>query len=259
MRAIVLAAGQGTRLRPLTDELPKCLVELCGESLLDRQARTLRARGIEDILVVGGYRADAVEARGYNVVRNPRYEQTNMVASLFCASAWLDGAEDVLITYGDIVYEPRVLGAVMDCDDPLGLAVDLQWRRYWSLRFEDPLADAETLRLDTDGHVVEVGKKPTGYDEIQAQYMGLIRIRADRAADVRDTYARMDRDAIYDGKEFDNMYMTSFLQHLIDSGRRVRAIPVHSGWLEIDSMSDLELYHSMQRRGELAPFFNVQE
>lgn len=258
MRAIILAAGQGTRLRPLTDHQPKCLVELCDVSLLERQARVLRAAGVEDILVVVGYRADAIAARGFDVIRNERYERTNMVASLFCAADRLDGGADVLITYGDIVYEPRVLRAVMDCRAPLGLAVDLEWRRYWSLRFEDPLADAETLRLDADGHVVEVGKKPTDYDEIQAQYMGLIRIRADRAVDVRDAYARMDRDAIYDGKDFEGMYMTSFLQHLIDSGWRVRAIPVRNGWLEIDSISDLELYHSMQRRGELAPFFNVQ-
>ncbi len=258
MRAIILAAGQGTRLRPLTDHRPKCLVELCGVSLLDRQARALRSAHVEDLLVVGGYRADSIETRGYQVVRNHRYEQTNMVASLFSAASCLDGNDDVLIAYGDIVYEPRVLAAVMECDAAIALAVDLDWRRYWSLRFDDPLADAETLRLDDAGHVVEIGKKPDGYERIQAQYLGLIRVRADRASALRKVYAAMDRGAEYDGKDFENMYMTSFLQYLIDIGWPVLAAPVEGGWLEVDSTSDLDLYHAMHRCGRLADFFDVE-
>jgi len=123
MRVIILAAGQGTRLRPLTDDRPKCLVELGGVSLLERQARVLAGEGFRDLCVVGGYRADQIESRGFRVVRNPRYEQTNMVASLFCVAEAFDGGDDVLVAYGDIVYERRVLRAVAASPAAIALAV----------------------------------------------------------------------------------------------------------------------------------------
>jgi hypothetical protein len=65
-------------------------------------------------------------------------------------------------------------------------------------------------------------------------------------------YCELDREATYDGKNFDNMYMTSFLQELIDSGWLVKAAFVRNGWLEVDAVSDLELYESMERAGTLS-------
>jgi len=258
MRAIILAAGQGTRLRPLTDDRPKCLVDLCGVSLLERQTDVLRRGGVEKIIVVGGYLADRIAARGFHVLTNEQYASTNMVASLFCAEALLDGGDDVLVAYGDIVYEPRVLEAVATCTAPIGLAVDTAWRAYWSRRFADPLADAETLRLDATGHVVEVGKKPTGYEQIEAQYLGLFKIRADEAPRLGEVYRAMDAGRLYDGQPYEKMYMTSFLQHLIETGHRVQAVPTQGGWLEVDSLDDLRLYHALHERGELKAFFNVE-
>jgi L-glutamine-phosphate cytidylyltransferase len=67
----------------------------------------------------------------------------------------------------------------------------------------------------------------------------------------------MDRGAIYDGKDFDNMYMTSFLQNLIDSGWKAKAVVVESGWLEVDSVGDLEHYEEMYNKGKLGQFYKV--
>ena len=85
-RAIILAAGQGTRLRPLTNEKPKCLLSIQGKTLLQRQINSLKVEGIKDILVVGGYRASLIKKSGYNCIVNSRYESTNMVSILFTAS-----------------------------------------------------------------------------------------------------------------------------------------------------------------------------
>src|ERR1044071_3517735 len=88
---VILAAGEGTRLRPHTLDRPKCLVPLAGRPLLAWQTDALRAAGVDDIVVVTGYRADQIRALGYRTVFNPRYEKTNMVASLMCARDTLDG------------------------------------------------------------------------------------------------------------------------------------------------------------------------
>ncbi|ABM61551.1 NTP transferase domain-containing protein [Halorhodospira halophila] len=239
MKAIILAAGQGTRLRPLTDDKPKCLVELAGKSLLDHQLDVLRAAGVDDIHVVAGYRADQLERPGFTRHINERYAETNMVGTLFAAESVMTGESDLIISYGDIVYEPRVLAALQAVDAPIGLAVDREWRRYWAARMDDPLADAETLKLTDGDRVVELGKKPEGYADIQGQYTGLIKVRADHVRRLPEVWRAMDRHATYDGKDYDNMYMTSFIQHLIDMGWEARAAFIDNGWAEVDCEADL--------------------
>ena len=91
IKALILAAGQGTRLRPLTDNKPKCLVELCGTSLLERQAKVLRECGIDDICVAAGYRAEQIRELGFRTIENPKYETTNMVETLMCAEEFIKG------------------------------------------------------------------------------------------------------------------------------------------------------------------------
>lgn len=252
MRALVLAAGQGTRLRPLTDDRPKCLVPLLGRPLLEWQVDALRAAGIADITVVTGYRAEQIEAMGLATVHNPRYASTNMVASLMAASAILRDGEDLVIAYGDLVYEPAVVRALVGAPHDLAITIDLEWRRLWALRMSDPLDDAESLRLDASGSVRELGRRPLDLSEIEGQFMGLILLRAPAAGHVIDVYDSLDPHGEYEGSDRDNMFMTGFLQYLIDHGTTVASVPVARGWLEVDSVEDLERYEALDAAGELA-------
>ena len=93
MKAIILAAGRGSRLKGLTDDRPKCLVELGGVRLLDWQLAALKAAGIEDVVVVTGYRADLLQAEGVRTIHNPDWARTNMVRSLLCAALRSDEAQ----------------------------------------------------------------------------------------------------------------------------------------------------------------------
>lgn len=256
-QAIILAAGQGTRLRPITDDKPKCLTPLDGKSLLARQTDVLQSAGIDDIVVIGGYRIDQIKALGYQCHENPSYESTNMVSTLFCAEQLMSGREDLLICYGDIIYQPNNLITLLQSEAEIALMVDKDWRQLWELRLDDPLSDAETLKLDDEGHVLELGKKPKSYDEIQGQYTGLIKVRKDKVQDFIHFYHDMDKDKNYDGQDFDNMYMTSFIQQLIDNGWEVKSAEVSNGWLEIDSVSDLEIYQSLQDQGQLKSYCDL--
>ena len=258
-RAIILAAGQGTRLQPYTLDRPKCLVPLAGRPLLEWQVDSLRAAGIDDITVVTGYRADQIEALGHPTAHNDRYSATNMLASLMCDRGGLDGADDVIVAYGDLVYEPRVVEALVAADAPVAITVDRSWQRLWELRMEDPLADAETLRLDGDGNVVELGRKPESLDEIEGQYMGLIGLRADFVPQFVATYDGLDPAGPYEGRDRDNMYMTSFLQHLIDHVCAVTAVTVDGGWLEVDTTDDLDTYESLHEDGLLDRYCTLVE
>ena len=177
LKAIILAAGKGTRLRPYTLDRPKCLVEVDGHSLLDRQLAVLATEAIHPIVLVGGYRVEMLNRPGIQLRVNPAYAETNMVWTLFCAEDDLEG--DVLLCYGDIVYSQEILQAILASKADIAVAIDLDWESYWRARNEDPLDDAETLKLAPDGRIYEIGQKPEKLDEIEGQYMGLIKLSSD--------------------------------------------------------------------------------
>src|ERR1700722_6272642 len=117
MRLVVLAAGQGTRLRPLTDSRPKCLVELAGRPLLEWQIATARTCGIEDIVVVGGYLIECLKAYDVMLLENPDFASKNMVRTLFCARDLF--ADGFVMSYGDIAYSPAAFDAVLASPAPI--------------------------------------------------------------------------------------------------------------------------------------------
>ncbi|RTR05362.1 NTP transferase domain-containing protein [Halomonas nitroreducens] len=255
MKAIILAAGQGTRLRPYTNDKPKCMVHLAGKSLLHRQMEIMSQCGISDSIIVGGYCIERIDPLDAKVVENYDYDSTNMLSTLFCARDHMIPGEDLLISYGDIVYEPQVLQSIIDCSAAICVAADTQWEKLWKLRMDDPLSDAETFVFDKNQYIVELGKHPKSYRQVQAQYMGLMRIRSDKVADVIAAYDALDVDALYDGSDFSNMYMTSFLQCLIDKGWLVKACLVEGGWLEVDTAEDLNTYERMAVEGSLDHYY----
>lgn len=256
-KAIILAAGTGSRLRPYTDDRTKVMVELFGQPILDYQLDVLKEHGIDDVTIVTGHAPDSIPDGPYRKVHNERYAESNMVESLFMARDVLRAKGDVVVAYGDIVFESVVLEAVLEKDAPITVAVDRKWHRYWSLRMDDPLDDAETLKLEQGDRIVELGKTPSSPNEIEGQYTGLIRFREDLAQRLPDIYDQMDRDATYDGEPFSNLYMTAFLQYLIDNGREVRAAFIENGWLEVDTCEDLELYHELEKNGNLSSYFEA--
>ncbi len=256
MRAVILAAGEGTRLRPFTADRPKCLVELAGRPLLAWQLDALTAAGVDDVTIVTGYRADQITV-GTRRVHNPRYDDTNMVASLMCARDAFDGTDDVLVAYSDIVYEARLVEALTGSAAAVAVLVDREWRALWELRMADPLGDAETLRMDPDGRLRELGRKPSSYDDIGGQYVGLVRVRADVAPEWPRRYDALDPAGTYEGRDRDHMFMTAFLQLMIDDDVPVHAVTVDRGWLEVDTCEDLEVYAGLHARQELAGFVRL--
>lgn len=250
MKVIILAAGKGTRLRPLTDTRPKCMVELKGKPLIQYQLETLRRNNIEDINVATGYLEEKIEFENINKYYNPNYASTNMVYTLFCAEEAMFG-DDLLITYGDIIYNDDVLKAVINSKADISVVVDKEWEKYWSARMENPLDDVETLKIGVDGSIKELGKKPKSFDEIEGQYIGMIKIRKELLPALKTFYNALDKSKSYDGKNFENMYMTSFLQLISERLLPLTPVFINNGWIEIDEPSDLEFFKFLCNNQEL--------
>tara|TARA_Y100001935_G_scaffold23360_1_gene16956 strand:- start:1203 stop:1976 length:774 start_codon:yes stop_codon:yes gene_type:complete len=257
MKVIILAAGSGNRLKPYTNDKPKCMVELLGKPILQYQVETLNALGLDDILVVGGYHIEKIKGFKFKIIKNEQYDCTNMVSSLFCAEDFINQNEDLIISYSDIIFEKEVLKNLLKSNAPIAISVDKNWSNLWQTRMENPLDDAETLKIKDEIYVRELGKKPKNIQEIEGQYMGLIKIRSDFISEFCNTWHSLDKKDTYDGQDFKNMYMTSFLQVFINRGIKVEAAFTNGGWLEIDTKDDLELYHNLHENNKLDMFIKL--
>lgn len=236
MKAIILAAGRGSRMKNLTEERPKCLVELRGKALLDWQLEALHAAGITEIAIVTGYKRELLADRGLTEFHNARWAETNMVSSLACAQDWLQ-AEPCIVSYSDIFYSPMAVQSLMTCAASLAVTYDPNWLELWTQRFGDPLLDAETFRLTPEHSLVEIGNKPTSVNEVQGQYMGLLRFTPEGWVEVMRIRSGLTVE------QCDKMHMTGTLQKVIDAGRvEIAAVPYTGEWGEVDCANDLDAY-----------------
>jgi len=237
-KVILLVAGEGKRLRPYTLDRPKCMVEIDGVSLIDRQLAVLKAEGLDDIVMIGGYKAGMLKREEIKLKLNPRYYETNMVWTLFSAEEELD--RDVIVSYGDIVYSREILQALLKSTVDIAVIIDKEWEGYWRARNEDPLDDAETLKLRDDETISEIGQRPKSLSEIEGQYMGLMKFSAKGIKQIKNIFHTAVKSGKLLNKSIENSYMTDLLQAVISKGDIVTAIPVYGGWVEVDTVADLE-------------------
>ncbi|MBL8607599.1 MAG: phosphocholine cytidylyltransferase family protein [Myxococcales bacterium] len=231
MRGLILAAGRGSRMLELTGERPKCFVPLHGKILLEWQLEALKAAGVGPIAVGTGYRAESFAGRDVQTIHNARWAETNMVATLACAREWL-AADTCIVSYSDIVYRPEIVQKLMAAPGDVTMTYDTDWLSQWSARFDDPLSDAETFKLNPDGTIREIGKKPTSLSEVEGQYMGLLRFTPAGWASIETFLATAD---------VDRLDMTKLLNGLLAAGVAVTGVPISGGWFEVDSQRDLDV------------------
>src|SRR5271154_5799265 len=245
MRAVILAAGRGSRMGHLGDDRPKCLVELEGKPLIERQMAALRRGGVDPIGIVRGYRAEMINLPGLSYFANERWAETNMVMSLAAAAPWLRSGP-VIVSYADIFYRSEMVRGLAAASGQLVISYDRAWRRLGTRRFANPLADAETFRLNAAGQLLEIGGKTTRIEDIEGQYMGLLKFTPASWSAVEALLNALD------ARSRDRLDLTGLLRRLLTE----RALPIATfgtdgQWGEIDNPEDVALYQNMVREGEL--------
>ena len=231
MKAIILVAGRGSRMGTLTDEKPKCLLEVYGKPLIEHQIEALEKAGIKEIALVTGYKSELLNNYGTHHFHNAKWAETNMVYSLLCAKEWLDRS-DCIVSYADIYYASKVIKDLVSCPDDIAIAYDPNWLELWSKRFEDPLDDAETFRIDSNNYLLEIGQKPKTVEEIQGQYMGLLKF----GNGVFEQLIKNDKHKL----SLDKISMTLFLSLIIKNQIKILCIPNRQFWMEYDNSYDLK-------------------
>ena len=230
-RGLILAAGRGSRMGEATASKPKCFNVLGGKRLLDWQFISLNAAGISDVSVVTGYRAEMFEG-DFVKFHNKRWSETNMVASLFCADAYEGNS---IISYSDIVYKKEHIENLLKSDADITITADKDWADLWKLRFENPLDDAETFKSE-GAKLLEIGGKTNRIEDIEAQYMGLLKLSPKGWQIIFETYQLLN------DQDKDKMDMTKMLNLLLSNGIEINVVFINGGWCEADEYSDIIAY-----------------
>lgn len=263
MKVIILAAGQGERLRPLTENIPKCMVDFFGKSLLERQIDIFKKCGITDIVVVTGYCDDKIQLPDITKIKNEKFMTTNMLESLFTAQEKFD--DSIIVSYGDIVFEIEVVQNLINSIYDISVVIDKNWKELWKVRFDNPLDDAESLILDENGLILDIGQKTTRIEDIQGQYIGLMKFQNNGIKHIKEFYSKIKElsslgsNPLNPNIPFEKSYMTDFLQGLIHSGYKLNSIPTKNKWLEIDSFHDYNLYKKMNSEKVLKKFVSFED
>jgi choline kinase len=230
MKAVILAAGQGTRIRSVHGEHPKCLIEVDNTTILDHQLEALSMAGIDDVAIVVGYEKEQifehVKSRKASVTQrisffeNPAFAITNNIYSLWLALDWLRGDSFVVLN-ADIIFDPEVLPTAVCSSAPISMIVDPLWRD-------------ETMKVVVEGdHVIRMSKK-ISRDEFSGTYIGITIF----SEAIQDRFFRTMNELISAGQV--NEFFNVAVQQLANEGIRVGYTTTEGlAWAEIDDPLDL--------------------
>ncbi len=238
-RAIILSAGQGRRLLPFTESLPKCLLDVQGQTVIEWQIDALLAAGIRDIRVVVGYAAPQVEERlaaryGAGVIRpvfNPFYEVADNLASCWMVRQAMQ--DDFLLLNGDTLFDLPVLLRLLDAPDhPITLAIDRK-SHY----------DSDDMKVCLEGDRLTRVGKTLALDTVNGESIGMMRFNAEGAVLFRTALEQ----CMYSQDSLRRWYL-SVIDGIAQHSGKVFVQSVEGlGWGELDFPLDLESVRNKAR------------
>jgi len=242
MKAIIIAAGKGSRLKHYTEDLPKCMLKFGGKTLLERQTEALKANGITDISIIKGYKEEKINYPGFKYYMNDRYEHNNILNSLFCAEKEMDS--DVIVSYSDILYERQVISRLSESENDISIVVDIDWKGYYDDRKDHPIHEAENVIFDSNNKVVEIGKILTKKHDVHGEFIGMMKLTK-RGADIFKRHFTRARELFWNkpfmrAATFQKAYLTDMIQDMVDMGVDINCVIIERGWKEIDTVEDYE-------------------
>ena len=232
----------GSRLGTLTNDKPKCMIKLLGQTLIERQIKIFNNCNINDITIVTGYMSEMIDIPDVNYVKNKNYETTNINESLFCALE--PSSSPILVTYSDIVFEQKIIQQMLEFTGDVGLAVNLNWKKCYQNRNMHPLSEAENVLVE-NGKILQIRKNISKSLENQqiGEFLGIMMLSSEHVKILLERYSYLKKNhvgAFHNSSSLSNAYMTDMLQDAINCGINVNPIFTEGKWCEVDTPEDLK-------------------
>ena len=241
-KAIIIAAGLGSRLKSYTEDLPKCMLKFGDKTLLERQLEAYRNCGINNISVIRGYKKEKINYEDLRYYENPDFENNNILNSLFYAEEELNG--NVIVAYSDILFEASVVRRLLESQADISIVVDIDWRGYYDGRKEHPIEEAENVIFNANNEVLKIGKILTEKDDVHGEFIGMLKFTP-RGAEIFKKHFHRAKEIYWDkpyqrAAIFQKAYITDIIQDMADLGVPVHCVIIERGWKEIDTVEDYQ-------------------
>ncbi len=237
-QAIVLAASRGNALHELTEDRPKVMISVGGQSLLQRLAGEFKRQAIGRVVVVAGYKAETIDVGGVEVVQNPDYATTGELTSLACAATRFE--DDMVILYGDLLFRSYILRDLLDSLGELVVVVDSALEGSHKsgtpdLAFCSRVDDRSLFREPV--HLLRIEEKSSAAASTNpsGHWIGMLRVRAEGRQWIAQALTEMRANG-----GFAQLTVPDLLNHLIRSGREVQVHYIHGHWLDVNQLDDLD-------------------
>ena len=239
-KALIIAAGLGSRLKKHTENIPKCMLDFGGKTLLQRQLSSYKENGIEDISLIRGYKKNKIKYKGIKYFDNNDYKDNNILNSIFYGEEVING--NIIISYSDILFEPFVVKRALESDHDISVIVDIDWRDYYIDRKDHPLSEAENVIFNSNNEVVKIGKIASEKEEVHGEFIGMIKLNHRGCEIFKQNFHRVKKHfwnkPFQRAKIFQKAYLTDMIQELVDIGIKVHCVIIERGWKEIDTVED---------------------
>ncbi|HEY5623572.1 MAG TPA: phosphoenolpyruvate mutase [Gammaproteobacteria bacterium] len=233
---IVLAATRGDDLRTFTEDRPKVMIPVAGRPLLRRLVDEFKKQGLDDIHVIAGYKADAIDVQGVRIRKNEDYANSGELASLTCAEAHLKG--DSLICYGDLLFRSYILRDLLDTPGEIVVAVDsaplpadpdeLRDIAYCTDRDDHSLFQQEVALLKLTDELVIGSRDPDG------RWIGMMFVRESGQRALHEAI-----ESLRNRTDFSQLGMTSLINTLLENGKTINVMYVNGHWLDVNNAKDV--------------------
>ncbi len=239
-KAIIIAGGLSSRLYPLTNNGPKCMLKVGEKTILQREIEALRRCGVNDIVVVTGYKKEKINYPDIKYCYDGGYQTPSILRGLFCAEEEMK--DGFIFSYSDIIYTENVVRKMLSSQNDVDLVVDVDWQDYYKGRTKHPIGEAENVVVQ-EGKIIKIGKNLTA-GKSDGEFIGLAKFSKKGAEIFREEYLRVKKE--YSGKPFheaeifERAYLTDMFQELIDQGVNIHPAEIKKNWWEIDTDEDLE-------------------
>ncbi len=239
-KALIIAAGLGSRLKKHTENLPKCMLDFGGKTLLQRQLEAYKNSGVENISLIRGYKKEKIKYKGIKYFENTDYRNNNILNSIFYAEKVING--NIIISYSDILFDSSVVQRTLESNHDISVVVDIDWRGYYVGRKDHPISEAENVIFNSNNEVEKIGKINKGNQEVHGEFIGMIKLSDHGTKIFKENFHRLKKiywnKPFQRAKVFQKAYLTDFIQELVDIGIKVHCVIIESGWKEIDTVED---------------------
>ena len=259
MKAIIVAAGTGSRLGELAKDAPKSLLDVNGQSILERQISVFKKLGISDITVIIGPHTEKFTFKNISFIQDKNYLEHDILGSLMLARSIM--RDDVIVSYGDVIFDEHVLQPLINFKGLIGLCIDLNWEKNYGGRKLELKKEATTVQIKNnmcakivDGRELAKSKikddsKPSEHKKQElGEFVGLMRLSKYGSMIFIKRYEELINShtgSFHEAPSISQAYFTDMLQELIDNDTEILPIPVQGKWCEIDTIEDLKMAEDM--------------